>query len=283
VNWPRITIVTPSFNQGQFLEQTIRSVLDQNYPNLDYIVMDGGSTDSSVDIIKKYATKLSYWVSEKDNGQSDALVKGFARGTGTIFAYLNSDDVYLPGTLNSIAVAFRDEGLDVVYGNTYWIDPEGNTIGDRRQTPFVPLGYLYGGFDLQQPATFWTREIYQKVDGIDSTFSFAFDTELFTRFVKAGGRFHHVNTFLAGFRIHPESKSTTQLERCQSELDRLRKKHLFFPFRSFQASCIRNYARIRRTLCYFLQGDLLWLLKRVPDRIKSRSSDQIVGPRAKSI
>ena len=283
MHWPRITIVTPSFNQGRFLEETIRSVLEQNYPNLEYIIIDGGSTDDSVDIIKRYEDRLAYWVSEKDGGQSDAINKGFMRASGTIFGYLNSDDLYLPGALLAVAKAFEQYTPDVVFGNTYWVDTNGARLGERRQTPFVPIGYLYGGFDLQQPATFWSRRLYEESEGIDASYSFAFDTELFTRFVRKGARFRHVKTFLASFRIHSESKSSTQLEQCAAELQRLRRTHLFFPFNSFQASGIRNYARVRRTLWYLLQGDLIWLLGRIPDRFRSRNSKEIVGPRARGI
>ena len=121
--WPRISIVTPSFNQGRFLERTILSVLNQNYPNLEYIVMDGGSTDESVEIIKKYENYLAYWISEKDNGQSDAIKKGFQKSTGEILAWLNSDDIYLSGALRGVAGFFRDgKGTEVVYGNRYIID-----------------------------------------------------------------------------------------------------------------------------------------------------------------
>jgi len=149
---PRISIVTPSFNQAAFLEDTIRSVLSQNYPNLEYIIMDGGSTDGSVDIIRRYERDLAYWGSEKDGGAADAIAKGFSKATGDIFAYLNSDDIYLPGSLEAIAQTMADSAADVAYGNTYWIDTAGSTLGERRQTPFARMGYLYGGFDLQQPA-----------------------------------------------------------------------------------------------------------------------------------
>src|SRR5215831_18533986 len=149
---PRISIVTPSYNQGRFIEETIQSVLSQDYPNLEYIIIDGGSKDQSVDIIRKYEKRLAYWVSEKDSGAADAIAKGFRRATGDIMAYLNSDDLYSPETLRAVAEVFQAGRSDVVYGNTWWIDSDGHYLGERRQTPFAPMGYLYGGFDLQQPA-----------------------------------------------------------------------------------------------------------------------------------
>jgi GT2 family glycosyltransferase len=280
---PKISIVTPSYNQGRFIEETICSVLDQKYPNLEYVIMDGGSTDESVRIIQKYSKHLAFWTSEKDRGPADAIAKGFARTSGTVMAYLNSDDIYFPGALSGAIEAMERSGRDVVFGNSYWIDTDGRHIGERRQTPFVASGYLYGGFDLQQPATFWKREMFLKAGGMDPSFQFAFDTDLFFRFVRSGARFEHMNQFVAGFRIHPASKSSTEWERCESELTRLRTTHLHYPFDSIPAKCVRGFARARRALSYLLQGDLFWLVGRVPDRLRSRKSQTIVGPKAKSI
>src|SRR6188508_319880 len=176
---PRISIVTPSYNQGRFIEQTIRSVVDQGYPNLEYIIIDGGSKDGTVDIIRRYEKRLAYWVSENDRGAADAISKGFARATGEVFAYLNSDDVYLPGALQTIAHVMRDPAIDVAFGNMYWMDTDGKTIGERRQTRFTRLGYLFGGSDLMQPATFWRKDLYFKSGGIDPSYRFTFDTDLF--------------------------------------------------------------------------------------------------------
>src|SRR5262245_56352604 len=134
-NWPRITVVTPSYNQAQFLEETMCSVLDQKYPNLEYIVIDGGSADGSCDIIRNYESQLAHWGSEKDRGAADAIAKGLRQATGSIVAYLNSDDVYVSGSLKAAAEAF-EKPCDVVYGDTYWTDAAGRVIGQRRQTPF---------------------------------------------------------------------------------------------------------------------------------------------------
>jgi glycosyltransferase involved in cell wall biosynthesis len=282
-SWPRITVVTPSFNQAMFLEQTIRSVLSQSYPNLEYIIMDGGSTDGSVEIIQKYETQIAYWTSGKDTGASDAIAKGFERATGTILAYLNSDDVYLPGALQAVAAAMSNPQVDVVYGNLNWIDSKGGILGEQRQTPFTKLGYLFGGSTLQQPATFWKRDLYLKCGGMTPSFRFAFDTDLFFRFALNGAQFKHLNQFLAAFRIHSESKSSNDLEICSRELAQLRQQYLPFPFRSFRARCVRSLTRIHRTFWYAVQGDLRWLLSRIPDRVHARHSHEIVGPRGRSL
>ena len=278
--WPRISIITPSYNQGRFLEETIRSVFSQGYPNLEYIIVDGGSTDQSVEVIRRYAPQLAYWISEKDQGAADAIRKGFERATGDIFAYLNSDDSYLPGALVAAARAMDDK-TDFVYGNTFWIDAEGRRLGDRRQTPIDKLGYLYGGFDLQQPSTFWRRDLYLKAGGINPGFSFAFDTDLFFRFVKAGARFKHVRQYFSCYRIHPDSKSFKDSSVLERELSNIRQQQLAYPIQSLRARWFRNRARARRTLSYLLQGDAAWLIRRIPDRWLSRNSKTTVGPQAK--
>jgi glycosyltransferase involved in cell wall biosynthesis len=281
---PRVTIVTPSYNQAGFLEETIRTVLLQNYPNLEYIVMDGGSKDGSVEIIRKYEKHLSYWTSEKDGGASDAIARGFARGTGSIMAFLNSDDPYLPGALHAVVRTFHDRPqCDVVFGNTYWTDPTGNVLAERRQTPFWSAGYLYGGADMQQPSTFWKRDLYLKAGGMDPAFTFAFDTDLFCRFIACQAKFRHVRQFLSCYRIHPESKSSTLMDRRAQELARIRSVHLQHGFHSLYGRLMRNLGRVHRGFWYTMQGDLPWLISRVPDRIAAQRAAEPVGPRSSNI
>jgi glycosyltransferase involved in cell wall biosynthesis len=278
---PRISIVTPSFNQAKFIEQTIDSVLSQGYPNLEYIVIDGGSKDGSVDIIRRHERHLAYWTSQKDNGAADAIRNGFERSTGSILAYLNSDDVYMPRALDAIAEVMEDPAADVVFGNLHWIDDNGRVLGEQRQTPFSARSYLYGGSTLQQPATFWKRELYQKCGGITPSFRFAFDTDLFFRFTVSGARFKYLNRFVASFRIHTASKSSNELDICSVELTHLRQKYLPAPFYSMRGRCIRLMGRLQRTFWYIVQGDSSWLLSRIPDRIRARKSTHIVGPRGR--
>jgi len=274
----KITVVTPSYQQAHFIEETIRSVLLQGYSNLEYIIIDGGSTDGTVDIIRKYEKHLAYWVSEKDRGAADAIAKGFRHGTGPILGWLNSDDLYRPAALQTVAAAFLSGTANVVYGNTYWIDQLGEVLAEKRQTPFSRSGYLYGGADLQQPATFWTRDIYDKAGGIDESFRAAFDTDLFFRFVEAGAKFHYTPQFLAGFRVHSQQISDVLLETCRKELATLRARHLPYPIRSFRGRVLRNLARLERTFWYLRQGDLFWLIGRIPDRLKSRVVHEATGP-----
>lgn|SRR5574341_171670 len=267
--WPKISIVTPSYNQAEFLERTILSVLNQNYPNLEYIIIDGCSTDGSVEIIKKYEKYLTYCVSEKDSGTVEALTKGFAKATGAILAWLNSDDLYLPDALNTVAVSFsREPHIDVVYGNMYRIDPKDRIIVEHRQTPFLRLGYLYGGFDLLQPGTFWQKDVFLKCGGMDSTCSFSFDTHLFFRFVSQGAKFKFVRNFVACFRVHPNSKTSTISHIGNKESAEIRGSYISFPFDSFCGRFFRNLAKSQRVFFYVLQGDLVWLIRRLKERLR---------------
>ena len=279
---PRITIVTPSYNQAHFLEQTILSVIRQGYPNLEYIVIDGGSTDGSVDVLRKYEHAISCWISEPDQGPVDAINKGFRRATGSILAWLNADDLYQPGALEGVAAAFEaDESADVVYGNTYWINRDGVVLAEKRQTPFSRLGYRYGGSDLQQPATFWRRRLFEKSGGLDPHFKAAFDTELFFRFIACGARFRHVDAFFASFRVHSEQISDVLMSTARKEVELIRSRHLKYSAHSMQGAVLRNLGRLQRVLWYLRQGDFLWLISRIPDRLKSRALNEAAGPRSK--
>ncbi len=280
----KISVVTPSYQQAGFLEETIRSVLLQGYANLEYIIIDGGSTDGSVEIIRKYEKYLAYWVSERDCGAADAIAKGFRQSGGAVMGWLNSDDTYCPGALTTVASAFQSTpNMDVVYGNTYWVDEHGGVRAEKRQTPFCKSGYLYGGADLQQPATFWKREMYEKSGGLDQTFRAAFDTDLFFRFVESGAHFRYVPEFLAHFRVHSQQISDVLLETCRKELAILREKHVPYPVRSLRGRIIRNWARLERIFWYVRQGDLFWLMRRIPDRIRSRLVHEATGPASRWI
>jgi glycosyltransferase involved in cell wall biosynthesis len=265
-SWPKISIVTPSFNQGQFLERTILSVLNQNYPNLEYIVMDGGSTDRSVDIIKRYEGFLAHWKSEKDAGQGDAIQRGFRLCTGDILAYLNSDDVYLPGVLQRVGSVFRDNPrTDVVYGNKYLTDEGDHIIGERRFTPCVSpvcrLGFLYGGFGISQPASFWTKELYYRVGEVDPGFIHCMDTDLFVRFAVNRAKFHFVREYFAGGRIHRSSKTSTLRHIAKQERHIIDERCRVSKSRYFAALCTAM-VRAARIGGYVAQGDGVYLIKR---------------------
>jgi glycosyltransferase involved in cell wall biosynthesis len=204
-----VSIVTPSFNQSAYLEQTIRSVLEQDYPDIEYIVIDGASTDGSVDIIKKYSPRLAYWISEKDSGQADAINKGMRRAKGDIVAWLNSDDYYLPGAIQSAVAAFESNPQTVmVYGNMLAVDQTGQTINQLHYRQLT-LEDLLCFQIIGQPAVFMRRAAFEKAGGLDLNFHFMLDHQLWIK-LAAQGQIVHINQTWAAARYHPLAKNRAQ-------------------------------------------------------------------------
>jgi len=216
---PKITIVTPSFNQGQFIEETICSVLDQNYPNLEYIVVDGGSTDQTIEVIRKYEPQLSSWVSEKDRGQVHAINKGLARATGEIFGFLNSDDLYMPGTFAVVGEYFEKRPeTEWVCGDTIMFE-EGRP--DELIETVVPKSAahcLSWAYTAAQPGHFWRRELLG--DGFDEAWPYDFDHDLYVRLLLAGHKCQYIPRPFARYRLHEASKTVAENHRQIAEFDR---------------------------------------------------------------
>lgn len=223
---PTISLVTPSFNQGRFLEEAIRSVLLQGYPKLEYILMDGGSTDESVSIMEHYAPFLAHWQTGRDGGQAEAIARGFERASGDIFGWINSDDFLLPRSLERVGRYFaRNPQVTVLIGGGLAVDEGGGLI---RKIYSLPQGYpslLFGGEFFLQMATFWRRDAYERVGGLDTSLRFCFDYDLFLRLVRErppGG----IDAMLAAFRLHGGSKtSTIWNEVALPEIARIRSRH----------------------------------------------------------
>ncbi|MBD1849820.1 glycosyltransferase [Cyanobacteria bacterium FACHB-502] len=212
--YPRITIITPSYNQGQFIEETICSVLMENYPNLEYIITDGGSTDNSVEIIKKYEKHLAYWVSEPDRGQTHAINKGIARATGDILAYLNSDDYYLSGTLFKVAEYFRQfPQTDLLHGRCRYVNEQGEKIGEQFANiqSFAEIIDLWGIWwqerQFVQPEVFWSRRITEQIGHFREDLHYVMDYEYWCRILKAGGVVGRLDAELTCFRFTSTQKS----------------------------------------------------------------------------
>ena len=225
---PRISIVTPSFWQGEFIERTLKSVFEQSYPNLEYFVQDGGSGDTTKEILEKYSDRLTGWESKSDNGQTHAINLGFAKTSGEIMAWINSDDLILPGTLSYIAHYFNcHPEIDVVYGNRIQIDVNDKQIGQwimpehdndiLSWTDFIPQETLY-----------WRRSIWERVGGkLDESFSFAMDWDFLVRLRDAGARFARLPRFMGGFRVHPRQKTSSEIGDVGiQEMNRLRMRLL---------------------------------------------------------
>ena len=217
--WPRVSIVTPSYNQGQFMEETIRSVLLQGYPELEYIVMDGGSTDGSVDIIRKYEPWLCYLHIGPDGGQAAAIAEGFRRATGEILAWLNSDDRYRPEALARAAYFFSAHSK-VVFGNgdVNFVDADGQWT--KRMFAIRPNRFLTANLGVHgwpQQGCFWRRWAYEKVGGMDDSLQFCMDRDLFIRLVDIGPSARIAGPPLADFRMHGSAKSSKLLDVAKHE------------------------------------------------------------------
>lgn len=218
--WPNVSIVTPSFNQGQFLEETIRSVLLQGYPNLEYIIIDGGSTDESVEVIRRYEPWLAYWVSEPDGGQSEALNKGFSRTSGTVLCWLNSDDRFRPG---AVAVAVKalaaNSHAGVVYGDCNEIDETGEHLRTYEARDFDIRRQLVAQM-IPQPAAFFRRAVWEKVGPLRTDLHYTMDRDFWNR-AALSFSIVHVKALLADMRMHSSSKSVSQALRFTYETEKL--------------------------------------------------------------
>ena len=218
---PRISVITPSFNQAKFLEKTIESVLSQGYPNLEYIVIDGGSTDGSVEILERWSDKLTYWISEPDSGHGEALNKGFARSTGDLMCWLNSDDMYYPWTLEVVAEIFAQfQEVEWIVGfNTWWNDRGQVTFGQR--APKNIFDYLIGNFGwIQQESVFWRRPLWNRVGAkIDQSYKLMVDGELWSRFFLEAP-LYTIDCALAGYRVHGANRAGAYYEQCVVEMHR---------------------------------------------------------------
>jgi glycosyltransferase involved in cell wall biosynthesis len=222
----KISIVVPSYNQAAYLEETLRSVLDQGYADVELVVVDGGSTDGSVDIIRRHEKHLAYWVSEPDRGQTHAINKGMARATGEIRAYLNSDDFYLPGTFAAVAdyLQSRPE-VDLVHGRCRYVNETGDEIGGQfgnieRYDEIVDLwGVWWNRRQLVQPEVFWTRKIAERVGPFREDLHYVMDYEYWLRILKAGGKVGRLDRELGCFRRTPVQKSTHSANVAEELLD----------------------------------------------------------------
>lgn len=266
---PRISIVTPSFNQGRFIEETIRSVIDQDYPDIEHIVVDGASTDETLEVLQRYTGKIR-WLSEPDHGQADAINKGLRMATGDILAYLNSDDAYLPGAFASAAAAFaRHPEVGLAYGDCYAVDENGQRYGLIRGHPYNVKRMIMRGEFVPQQAAFWSRQVMDTVGMFDASLHFCMDHDYF---IRIGQRFpgFYLGQPLANFRFHGASKTVS-----------LEDKH----WRESMAVS-RRYGMNRLSAWYWIRTirhrGLRWLPEPVSRRLRyamNRPQDPVVAQR----
>jgi glycosyltransferase involved in cell wall biosynthesis len=209
VTRPLVSIVTPSYNQARFIEETIRSVLDQDYPRIEYLVVDGGSTDGSAEVIERYTHRLAWWTSEPDAGQAAGLNKAFARASGEILGWLSSDDTLLPGAVSTVVAALeRDRDAQLVYGEALFVDEGGGELFPLRPRPFdVPAMVRACANHVVQPGSLFRRRALELAGPFDEDAHYLFDFEFALRLWRAGGKATHVPDRLATYRVHGASKS----------------------------------------------------------------------------
>ncbi|MBX7043063.1 MAG: glycosyltransferase [Ignavibacteria bacterium] len=260
--WPKISIVTPSFNMAGYIEETILSVIGQGYPNLEYIIIDGGSKDGTVDIIRKYEPWISYWISEKDSGMYDAIQKGFAKATGEIMAYINSDDKYHHNSFFTVGTIFSDmDDVDWILGRASFYNDEGSIVDVKDFKKWSKLNYYLGDYQwIQQESVFWRRNLWIKAGSfINTSLKVAGDYELWLRFFKFA-KLYCTDTILAGFRFrtkdqlslekidlyHMEIEQVTDLSNLPREDKYAVKKAKFFQKYIMRIPVIRRLKWLRR-------------------------------------
>lgn len=257
---PLVTVVTPSFNQAKYLEQTILSVLNQDYPNIEFIVFDGGSTDGSVEILQKYSSRLSYWKSEKDEGQSDAINKGWQMARGEICSYLNSDDLLAPGAVRKIVEAFQaNPEAGIIFGDYEFIGPENNVVEEGKGRPCNHRTLLIHGQMpyIVQPSSFYRTSLIRQIGYLDKSLRLSMDYDLLLKLTRIAPA-HYTPYTISQFRVYPDTKSYTLADKHWKETLKIKFRYnpiysiksilLYFRFRLFRIlpDSFQRYMRQRR-------------------------------------
>jgi len=232
MKYPKISVIVPSFNQAKFIEDTLLSIIQQNYPNLELIVIDGGSTDESESIIKRYKDSITYWVSEPDGGQTQGLIKGFNQATGDVQCWLNSDDLHLSHTLHEVAEYFHNNpSVDAVFGNTLWVDENTLPIREQREIPFNRFIWMYTYNYIPGQSMFWRKTIYDKVGGLNPV-----------------GKIAHVSRIWSNMRFYPEQKNRSLRSASDKEDMIIRERYLGTRYLHFH--------KVKRTIAFTIR--IIW-------------------------
>jgi glycosyltransferase involved in cell wall biosynthesis len=250
-HFPKISIIVPSFNQGEFIEATILSILNQNYPHTELIIIDGASTDKTLDIIKKYESYIAYWISEQDQGQSDALNKGYAKATGEIYGWMNSDDIYLPNTFHTIAEEYKNNKFEVIYGHSLTINEKNQILKVNFSFPFSEGQLVHEGFVAVTQSIFWTKHIHAKTIGFDVKLFANMDLDFYLALNKIHSisKWKFTNQMLGCFRKQKNQKTSYKY-------NEIIKKDLVYIEGKYNIKLIKNpfrrlFYRLKRILYYF--------------------------------
>ncbi|MDJ1491712.1 glycosyltransferase [Cytophagaceae bacterium DM2B3-1] len=256
--FPKISVITPSYNQGQYIEETIQSVLGQYYPNLEYIILDAGSTDNTVSIIKKYESQISYWHSKKDNGQASAINEGLNMATGDILCWLNSDDMFMPGTLHFIAKQLNINKKELVFGNCCHMTENTHTMIGSDVVLWASYRDLKCYDYIIQPSSFWTRKLWEATGPLNESLHYVLDWDWYIRAQKASDKFTAVERYLSIYRIHPLHKTGSKDTRRYEEFKWIYKTYLNEKIVQYFISLVENKSLNRLTKKLINKKRVLW-------------------------
>ncbi len=260
---PKISVITPSFNQAAYLERTIRSVLDQGYPNIEYIIIDGGSTDGSIDIIRKYADRLTYWISEPDRGQAHAINKGLQRATGEWVAWQNSDDIFYSDAFSQLAqMAAKKPDIDLIIGNMNLIDKDDVLLRDMKYVRPTYHSMLAEGMVLVNQAAFWKRDVHSQIGFLDEALDCAFDVEWFLRLLQHKRKSVHVPSTWGALRLHDETKASNRQHVFQVEIQKI------LEGRELPTWQVRLF-QLRRMVLMLKDGEISYVLRGARKRLRT--------------
>jgi len=256
LNLPKISVITPSYNQAEFLERTIRSIIDDNYPELEFIVIDGGSTDGSVDILKKYEAYIDYWISEPDNGQAHAINKGLKLATGDWVAWQNSDDIFYPGAFMTLAEATQKKpNAGLIVGDMNLIDEKDHIIRDLHFVTPSFMAMVAEGMIFSNQAAFWKRSVHDQLGYLDETLDLGFELDWFLRLTKAE-KAYATNQCLGAFRIHSSAKTQVFVERNQAAMSLVRDRH-----NAHMSLPKKSAYKFLRLLKLIMRGDFVYVYR----------------------
>jgi len=276
-NFPKISIIVPSYNQGEYLERTLLSILNQNYPNTEIIVIDGGSNDSTTEVIKKYEEFIDFWVSEKDSGQSNALNKGFDKASGDIYGWQNSDDIYLPGVFQKVLKLFGEmEHKKVIYGNWVSIDQSDNIVDKTFALPPVIPHFPYENMDSYNQTMFWRRDVHERFGIHDENLHRVMDNDMILRFIlrEGVGSFHKMDEFTGAFRRY-EGQKTSEVAIDEVHLKEeayLEEKLGFPPRNSFFGIFYRIRYRVFKLYHSLKEGGVKYTLDKIREGLRRKKS-----------